>query len=262
MHPRYEPVPATSRKVFAHTGLRLYCGPGKQLFGDRSWDGYHVEFVEYDTFDPIAGAPAPVLLPVGTERQAERLQSVRTRCPMSLVVAVTHDVTGHSTYYAMRSGASFVINLAIPGRQQSDLLRAHLRNLPGPAGTADRGPDLQLVSAETDARDPNQGVPGAVDAGAEARTRATGSGHRSLSRAESELVRMLRTSMTVAEIARHNYVSERSMYRRIRALYNVLGVTGRSEVMSSPHAEGPGDVTPGREGNRGSVMFPIPTLPT
>ncbi|MGW0178189.1 hypothetical protein [Nocardia sp. NPDC003345] len=214
------------------------------MFGDQFWDDYHLEFVDYAMMDPGSGAHIAILLPVESEPQAERLRSVRSRCPMSLVVAVTHDVTGHSTYYAMRSGASFVINLAIPGPQQSDLLRAHLRNLPGVVHDAARGPDLQLVSVRADARTTDEGIRVPVPEGAEATARTgteSGGGHRGLSRAESQLVRMLRTPMTIAEIARHNYMSERSMYRRVRALYNVLGVTGRSELMGSPPADESGN---------------------
>jgi DNA-binding NarL/FixJ family response regulator len=39
--------------------------------------------------------------------------------------------------------------------------------------------------------------------------------------------------MTVAEIARLNYLSERSMYRRIRSLYDTLGVDSRAELVRS-----------------------------
>ncbi len=47
-----------------------------------------------------------------------------------------------------------------------------------------------------------------------------------------ELIRLLCTPMTVLEIARRSYCSERSMYRRIRRLYDTVGVRNRFELIS------------------------------
>lgn len=167
---------------------------------------------------------------------------------MSLLIAITHDVTGHTTYYAMRSGADFVINLAIPGGQQSNLLSAHLRGCPG--REPEIGRNLRLEVVPTTSNMPPRSGAGAPNPTPvqECGPRTSTTGHttadpgarrRALSRFDTELADMLRTHMTVAEIARHNYVSERSMYRRIRALYNILGVTSRVELTSSTNRVGP-----------------------
>ncbi|WP_280441668.1 FAD-binding protein, partial [Nocardia brasiliensis] len=76
------------------------------------------------------------------------------------------------------------------------------------------------------ARDTAPAVPNGLRA-------ATAIGRPELDEFDARLLRMLKTSMTVAEIARQNYLSERSMYRRIRNLYDVLGVAGRNDLVNS-----------------------------
>nr|WP_203236647.1 response regulator transcription factor [Nocardia panacis] len=168
--------------VLAHPGLREFLDPlGGELFPST----YRIAFADYDTLlADIAPDVAAIALPVGTEQQAELLRAVRAQRAMTLIVAVTNDVTGHATYFAIRAGANFVVNVAISGDRQTETLRAHL------------------------------------------------SGHRSpVRRDDTELLDMLRSSMTVAEIARRSYMSERSMYRRIRSLYDALGVVSRAELL-------------------------------
>jgi hypothetical protein len=66
---------------------------------------------------------------------------------------------------------------------------------------------------------------------------------------DAELLRMLCSPATVSEIAKRQYCSERSMYRRIRKLYNAFGVSGRSELHAKVAAMMP---TGGRGGGGGS----------
>ncbi|MFG2141125.1 hypothetical protein [Streptomyces sp. NPDC048650] len=241
-----------------------------------------VDFVEdADLTTPGSALDLPVLMPVTSEFQAEALRAVRIRHPLALLVAVTNDVSGHQTYYAIRSGANFVLNLAIPGDRQLDMLyaqcRAHrvassvdgsatwLRPLPagdpgahyGHTGRESRGapggtpqglnlPGPALAESATRARTELDTPPAAAARRAapdpaavpEQRSRppqGPPAAHRTpppqLPDSERELLQVLCTSATVNEIARRHYCSERSMYRRIRRLYDGLGVAGRAELL-------------------------------
>ncbi|MEV8395960.1 MULTISPECIES: hypothetical protein [unclassified Streptomyces] len=188
--------------------------------------------MDEEELNASGGLSLPVLLPVNSEFQAEELRTLRVRHPLSLLIAVTNDLSGHHTYYAIRSGANFVFNVAISGESQIGMVQAQLRahaithaiaHADVPATVpADAKPATVRVTEQRVTRP--VALPGLHAAGA--------STVPDLHRADRELVRQLRTSMTVSEIARRHYCSERSMYRRIRRLYDELGVRGRAELMS------------------------------
>ncbi|MFD7313763.1 helix-turn-helix transcriptional regulator [Streptomyces sp. NPDC059883] len=225
--------------VLVHAGLRSHfdsAGSADSPFETlrRSLD--HVDFVDEEELNAPGGLSLPVLLPVNSEFQAEELRTLRVRHPLSLLIAVTNDLSGHHTYYAIRSGANFVFNVAISGESQIGMVHAQLRahaithaytrtitHADGPAAVpADARPAPVRVTEQRVTRP--VALPGLHAAGAPTVP--------DLHRADRELVRQLRTSMTVSEIARRHYCSERSMYRRIRRLYDELGVRGRAELMS------------------------------
>lgn len=188
----------------------------------RSLD--RVDFVDDEDLAATDGAALdlPVLLPVNSEFQAEQLRAIRVRHPLALLIAVTNDVSGHHTYYAIRSGANFVFNLAISGESQIGMVHAQLR---------------AHAAAHADGAEPDETPGPALPFVPE------------LPRDERELVRELCTSMTVSEIARRHYCSERSMYRRIRRLYDEFGVRGRAELVSlasAPAGAAPVGTTPFR----------------
>lgn len=246
--------------VLAHSGLREHFdSPPATLSTIRSGLD-HVDFVD----DACLTAPGtalclPVLIPVASEFQAEGLRAVRIRHPLSLLIAVTDDVSGYRTYYAIRSGASFVLNLAIPGESQVDMLYAQLRahrmtmsavriHLAHPEHQGHAGHE-GLGSHQHDHGDEAVRDHVRRDAAAEHRCPDIGIGHdderlapdrrpprpaaaAAATTSDTGLLRLLRTSMTVSEIARTYYCSERSMYRRIRKLYDDLGIRSRTELMS------------------------------
>ncbi|MFD9369807.1 DNA-binding response regulator [Streptomyces sp. NPDC060020] len=160
----------------------------------------------------------PILVPVISEFQAETIRTIRMRHPLSLITAVTDDVTGHLTYGAIRSGAKFVLNLAIPAERQLDLLFAqfHTHFQPRTCLTPTAPGSPQVAGT------PRDHGPARLPAPSTRQGRPV---------QDAELMRLLCTPMTVAEIARRHYCSERSMYRRIRQLYNEVGVRGRTELM-------------------------------
>ncbi|WP_280251877.1 hypothetical protein [Nocardia abscessus] len=237
--------------IFAHPSLGEYFGESERRGGLRSYfaDSFRVEFIDYsDLKSADVILDSPVLLPVNTEHQADNLRSVREHHPMALLVAITNDVTGHPTYYAIRSGATFVVNLAIPSDYQSTFVQSqlHIHTGEAPAGefpaqfegtATSRAGARELVNRTTRRVSTTQKstVNGAAEDFAPADIETADS---KLGRTDLEIIRMLQTPMTVAEIARRNYISERSMYRRIRKIYNFLGITGRVELIRSA---GPND---------------------
>lgn len=230
----------TSLHVLAHTGLKgPFSTPGTPLSRLRAGLD-RVDFVDDGRLAAPGDPRLPILLPVSSELQADRLRALRTRHAMALLIAVTDDVSGHFTYNAIRSGANFVFNLAIPEERQIDLLLARCRahgspdaDSPGAGRPAFRLcvlPDGAQVRPSTPA-DPTAADPTA----APVRPSLPADDSRPVGSARADgydaaLLRMLCTSATVSEIARRNYCSERSMYRRIRKLYDAFGVSGRSEL--------------------------------
>jgi DNA-binding CsgD family transcriptional regulator len=190
--------------VLVHSGLKAHFDSPlseDSPLGTLRHGLHRVDFVDdEDLAAPGCVLDLPVLLPVNSEFQAEALRTIRVRRPLSLLIAVTNDVSGHHTYYAIRAGANFVCNLGIMGESQIGMMHAQLQ--------------AHRVSKRVD-------TPAA-------RLRPVSALHQS----DRELIRLLRTSMTVSEIARRHYCSERSMYRRIRRLYDDLGVRGRAELMT------------------------------
>ncbi|MGW1145061.1 helix-turn-helix transcriptional regulator [Streptomyces sp. NPDC002454] len=225
--------------VLVHSGLRAHFDlphPAFSLLRSRL-DG--VEFVDPDDLTAFGGTlDLPALIPVSSEFQAEELRALRVRYPLSLLIGVTRCVLGQRTYLAIRSGANSVLNLAIPGRDQIDVLCAQLR--------------AHTTATACHAAARLRGVPGAPDGGGTDEDRWAREGHplreeeapprgvaySTLAEGDRKLLRLLCTSMTVNEIARRHYCSERSMYRRIRKLYDGLGVCGRTELLSKASALG------------------------
>ncbi|MCZ1011834.1 DNA-binding response regulator [Streptomyces lydicus] len=225
----------TELHVLAHSGLKAHFdSPHAPLSTLRSGLDC-IDFVDGgDLTAPGRALDLPVLLPVTSEFQVEELRAIRVRHPLSLLIAVTSDISGYRTYYAIRSGANFVLNLAIPGKSQIDMLYAQLRvhRMTSPAETTTTW--LQAIPADQGGRhhgnDDGEPAP-RTDVDREAHI--TGAPLRpTLPTYDTELMRLLCTSTTVSEIARRYFCSERSMYRRIRRLYDDLGVGSRAELMS------------------------------
>ncbi|WP_069165969.1 helix-turn-helix transcriptional regulator [Nocardia altamirensis] len=216
------------RTVFVHPGLRECLDSANALWEKIFAPSCRIEFADYPALtgrDDLDGAP--ILLPVNTEYQAENLRAVRARHAMGLIVAVTNDITGHSTYFAIRSGANFVVNLAISGDRQAEILRGQLR---------EHARTTQPATAPT----PLAATGGTRRPAAVRDLPTTKPRRRTLDDSDKLLIQMLRSSMTVAEIARHCYMSERSMYRRIRQLYDKVGVASRAELVRSSSGDDPG----------------------
>lgn len=260
--------------ILAHRGLKAHFTSPNSALSEFGSGLTRVSFIDEEELTaPERPLDLPVCLPVSSEFQAEGLRAVRVRHPLALLIAVTNDVSGLRTYYAIRSGANFVFNLAISSPSQIDMLYAQLRSHrstrpPQPPEAHLRaiavrpesrpGPRLGQFSEDEPSRHqsnlrrsseagPVAGGPPGVRPGSE----EAAAGHHEVTgerpgapsvgearpsapavdEADRGLLRLLCSSMTVSEIARHHYCSERTMYRRIRKLYDDFGVRSRAELV-------------------------------
>ncbi|WP_019547651.1 helix-turn-helix transcriptional regulator [Streptomyces sulphureus] len=213
------------RQVIAHHALRELLDSPHTPLGRLRAQLPDIRFVAYrDLAAETSVLTRPLLMPSTTEFQNEELRAVRLNQATALIVAVTHDVSGHQAYHAIRSGADLVFNLANPSREQLDAVCARCVSHSSAVVGLSQHSRSSSVEAAGEVRP--DGHPGPYD---------------------EELLRLLGTSLTVSEIARRFYCSERTMYRRIRHLYDAFGVSRRSELMAAvSRANGRPNVVAGR----------------
>lgn len=232
--------------LYVHSGLQPFVvGLVRDVV-----DGLRVEMVLTDLFgadfsvvdvDPASAVVAPVT----NVLEARWMKSCAHELPVVNFVAVVDDMTGHQTYLAISSGASAVLNMRLVPPAGSTVLRLAVTSvLPLAAGPAAAGPAAPVAPVS-----PVPVAPVAPVAGRHLGTPAAAAlVDRSTVRSpvpaalepevarwgeeERQIVGLLRGHDTIATIARRYYCSERSMYRRVRALYDELGVSGRSELRS------------------------------
>ncbi|MBK0870759.1 MAG: response regulator transcription factor [Saccharopolyspora sp.] len=176
--------------------------------------GFAVEFFEASGVEALADNGNPVFLPATSEDQAACISNLRD-CGhwLSPVVAVVHDYNGHQTYSAIKHGASSVLNLAIPVGAQLEAVRATAIN----AGNSRADADTRVSNALMAPYERAAGFAGEPTMDDEELDR---------------LKNMLCSEETVSAIARRFFCSERTLYRRIRMLYDKLQVSSRAELRS------------------------------
>lgn len=201
------PAPGESVRVHVHSGLRIFCDDQKSPFRAL---GAKIEFIDPLELSVLADPVELILIPAANQMQVELLRSLRREWCMTCIVAVVNDVNGYQTYQAMSSGATCVFNLAIPVDKQIDVLHAVFR---AHAGTTER-PVRLVPTGPSIPQDPV-----------------------SLTRCTDEEIRLLISllcgSHTISSIAKRFYCSERSMYRRVRRIYEFFGVSSRNELRSA-----------------------------
>ncbi|GAA1231652.1 hypothetical protein GCM10009676_13350 [Prauserella halophila] len=141
---------------------------------------------------------------------------------VSPLVAVVDDYSGHQTYMAIKRGASQVINLAISLDNQFRTLQMSLaRSSASPSWTTAKS-STPITQARSKLAETAAGSSIASD-----RPEAPNQNHDH----ESDiLITLLCGRETVSSIARKFFCSERTMYRKIRSLYDRLDVDSRSEL--------------------------------
>jgi DNA-binding NarL/FixJ family response regulator len=136
--------------------------------------------------------PAPVILPGMTEDELLRLGTLRSRSNCRSIIAVVDDPDGNCTFRAIRAGASRVLNSRIPLADRISSLIALFEEADPPTAEAAPLSDREHIL----------------------------------------LIQLLCGPDTIPAIARRFYCSERSMHRRIRRIYDIFGVSGRTELRS------------------------------
>lgn len=202
-----EAAPRSLIRVHVHSGLRRFCDEQRPPFREL---GASIEFVDPHELMALTDPAEPILVPATNQMQVELLRSLQQECYLTCIVAVVNDVNGQQTYQAMSAGATCVLNLAIPMDKQIDTLCAVLR-----AHTGATGRPFRLVATGPTVPESSVGP-----------TRCT-------DEQSKLLIDMLCGSHTVSSIAKRFYCSERSMYRRVRRIYDVFGVSNRSELRSA-----------------------------
>lgn len=174
-----------------------------------------VGFVAPDQLIAESGGEIPVIVPAVDEGQTQFLAALRARLCLIPILAVVDDLSGHQTYRAIMAGATSVLNLELSDMKQESVLRALLESCPTTC------PGIARIRPITDAaRHPTRPEP--------LRLLPSGDDDRQQEEGPDLLVSLLCGTNTIAAIARRFYCSERSMYRRIRRLYDDFGVSSRS----------------------------------
>ncbi|MFE0578622.1 hypothetical protein [Streptomyces sp. NPDC058874] len=176
-----------------------------------------------------------VALPVFTPQHANVVAQVAASNPVSGIVGVVADASGMQTHLAIQSGANWVLNLLVHPSESLRVLQGlllqhaaalrHNRGALAGAEGADHDPLRTAVPAHADPVPREDLVPDG----------------------DEELMKMLCDWVPVGEMARRYYCSERSMYRRIRRLYDALGVSTRKELRAKLlSSTSPGAASPAR----------------
>jgi DNA-binding NarL/FixJ family response regulator len=197
-----------SRRVLAHQGLR-------DFLAERSEPRrVSIELLSPDRLVLEGGDDVALIVPAVAEVHLQFLLRLRDRLPLAPILAVVNDPTDYQAHRARMSGATSVLNLTWPVAEQDAVLRALCAGAqPVSAGVT----RLRLVAER--ARRPRSALSEAALAVADD------------PEADLEsLVTLLCGSSTISAIAARRYCSERSMYRRVRWLYDTLGVSSRSEL--------------------------------
>ncbi|WP_189329075.1 helix-turn-helix transcriptional regulator [Actinoplanes ianthinogenes] len=145
------------------------------------------------------------------EFQAEFVHTIRQSACMTPIIAIVNDVNGYQTYMAIKHGATCVFNIMVPADKQADSLRSVLFSAGQPALARVPQPRAGLVALPTADRQPRQVL-------------------SDLGREERALLKLLCGNDTMSVIAKSFYCSERSIYRRVRQLYDRFEVPGRTEL--------------------------------
>ncbi|MFI5493473.1 hypothetical protein [Actinoplanes sp. NPDC051859] len=143
------------------------------------------------------------------EFQAEFVHTIRQGACMTPIIAIVSDVNGYQTYLAIKYGATCVFNIMVPADKQADSLRSVL-------STAGRHSFSRVPHPR------NEPLP-ALDSRPQSLV-------DNLDPQERALLKLLCGTETMSVIAKSFYCSERSIYRRVRQLYDRFGVIGRTEL--------------------------------
>jgi DNA-binding NarL/FixJ family response regulator len=164
-------------------------------------------FGEVSTARLASSAFPAAAVPVLNPAQAARLSRLAHENPLTTLVGVVTDPSGVLTHQAIQAGASFVLNTLIAPEHSLAALETQLTSRTDDFGSVAIGPPAWFA-----AREPSP----LADAG--------------LGDEEALLVRLVCAGSTTAQLSARFFCSERSMYRRLRGIYNRFRVTSRREL--------------------------------
>lgn len=209
------------------------------------WRAYGLHLVFMDDYEtPAATLGAVVLVPAFTPSQAAALAKLVDSHPLSIVIGVVRDTTGLQTHTAIAAGASYVANLHLAWHLLLEELapailcsRRSATTAPSQTGIT----ALDPVEPGTDTGDAHPGrgdsyppanFPAPTSTSEYQRIRVLGDCDLDdLASDDVEVVRLLQhEDLSIREIANRLYLSQRSLYRRLRRIYTQLGVTNRREL--------------------------------
>ncbi|SDC54027.1 helix-turn-helix transcriptional regulator [Actinokineospora iranica] len=192
---------SSSAAFLVHHGLRAQFLSRSACFADN---GIALRFADTEELFSAPMDGRPVLVPALSGADHELIRAIRAVRCMEPVVGVVDDINGHQTFEAMQSGASSVFNVRLPWERQIAVLDLLQASSFGSAETRPTARSAEKVAADS----------AALNLDAE----------------NAELIELLCGNARISTIAQQLYCSERSLYRRIRRLYEQVGVTGRAEL--------------------------------
>jgi DNA-binding NarL/FixJ family response regulator len=193
--------------VKAHSGLCFMLDTYRHHW---SAVGVNLDFTDPGALFVLPPDGMPVLIPAASEPDITLVRSLRREDCLRPIIAVVNDLDGHQTFRAIDNGASGVLNVRLPAEMQ---VGAVLAACDGLVRRASVGARPQLAGGAVCVLERDGEVPAAPEE-------------------TSRLVRLLCGTGSISSIAQQFYCSERSMYRRLRRLYEQMGVSGRSELRS------------------------------
>ena len=202
-------APVLNPPLLVHHSLRI---PLAMHISEFQSQGLSIQALDRpaDELDP--DRPSAVALPATNTGRLDLITQVGQDYPFAAVVAAVIDPTGLISLSAIEAGASLVLNLLIPPEHAvpviAQQLLAHLNY---------GGIDGLFAARDSTPR-------WSSDCSLSTVLPATDSDH--------QLLHLLMSGQSTSQLARRFYCSERSMYRRLRNVYDRIGVSGRYELMN------------------------------
>lgn len=213
----------------------------------QEWKRHDLQLMFVHDHESVAATPGCVMLvPAFTPSQSAALTKLLDSFPLTIAIGVVRDTTGLQTHNAITAGAAYVANLHLTWDLLLGDLAPAIMNLrkattcsPSPPPTSPWSPDdTRRGQTWTDDREsprpePPRLIPNPTTA-AHGRTLVPALDACQLDCLDPddlEVVKLLQEEgLSIREIAARLYVSQRSLYRRLRRIYTHLGVTNRREL--------------------------------
>lgn len=211
------------------------------------WSRHGLQLVFVHDYESMVALPGCVMLvPAFTPSQSAALAKLTDSSPLTIAIGVVRDTTGLQTHNAITAGAAYVANLHLTWDLLLGALAPAIMNLRKATTCSTSQPKTSPLSADDAARgdtwndssgrrraEPPRLISDATLA-AHGRTLVLAPDACQLDCLDPddlEVVKLLQEEeLSIRQIAERLYVSQRSLYRRLRRIYTHLGVTTRREL--------------------------------